>query len=254
MVLWYSLHTCYRCSGRPVCWGAGYKLVACWCPQHTDTEPHTAPETDASPLGRLESPSKTHVEERWGEEEHGWLRWFINWYVSCFSVSAHLLSLKHGAVGRKRRARFVVEFTVTFKEGGTKVPDEARVHATQTSCWALSLTSSHTHWYPVYKDVRKADYEWWEGMMKKVSFAVSCILSVATQETTDHHKTESVTPFMNHWSTDDQKDWPGQSVPVLPHSDTRERASLPALIWPWWDTRHWEIKLSSKYQTKGIIN
>lgn len=65
--------------------------------------------------------------------------------VMFLCVSAHLLSLKHGAVGGKRRARFVVEFTVTFKEGGTKVPDEARVHATQTSCWALSLTSTHTH-------------------------------------------------------------------------------------------------------------
>lgn len=95
MVLWYFLHTCYRCSGRPVCWGAGYKLVACWCPQHTDTERHTAPETDASPLGRLESPSKTHREERWGEEEHGWLRWFINWDVSCFCVCQHTSSVSN---------------------------------------------------------------------------------------------------------------------------------------------------------------
>lgn len=59
--------------------------------------------------------------------------------------SPHLLGLKHGAVGRERRAGFVVEFTVTFKESGPKVPDEAQVHPIQTCCRALSLTTTHTH-------------------------------------------------------------------------------------------------------------
>lgn len=62
-----------------------------------------------------------------------------------FCVAAHLLSLKHGAVGGERRASFVVEFTVTFVEGGPQVPDEAQVHPTQTCCWALSLGSTDTH-------------------------------------------------------------------------------------------------------------
>ncbi len=62
-----------------------------------------------------------------------------------FDVSAHLLSLKHGTVGGERRAGFVVEFTVTVKEGGPQVPNEAQVHPIQTCCRALSLTSTHTH-------------------------------------------------------------------------------------------------------------
>lgn len=62
----------------------------------------------------------------------------------------HLLSLKHGAVGGEWRAGFVVEFTVTFKEGGPKVPDEAQVHPIQTCCRALSFASTHTHRYPVH--------------------------------------------------------------------------------------------------------
>lgn len=60
-----------------------------------------------------------------------------------FDASQHLLSLKHGAVGGERGAGFVVDFTVTFEEGGPQVSDE--VHPVQTCSRALSLSSSHTH-------------------------------------------------------------------------------------------------------------
>jgi len=65
-------------------------------------------------------------------------------------MSAHLLSLKHGAVGGERGAGLVVEFTVTFKEGGPQVPDE--VHPIQTCSRALSFTSTYTHGYPAYRN------------------------------------------------------------------------------------------------------
>lgn len=67
--------------------------------------------------------------------------------VKCPIVFLHLFSLKHGAVGRKGGAGFLVEFTVTFKKGCSKVLHEAQVHSTQTCCWALSLNSMNTHRY-----------------------------------------------------------------------------------------------------------
>lgn len=147
---WIMLITCYRCSGRPVCWGGVYRPAGGWCPQHTDTEPHIAPGTVSSPLGRLESPSKTRR-----EKERDWsgilTTRLIHWINQLnLSVWAHLFSLKHSAVGGEWRAGFVIEFTVTFKEGGPKVPDEAQVHPIQTRCRALSLTSTHTHRYPAH--------------------------------------------------------------------------------------------------------
>ena len=71
-----------------------------------------------------------------------------------FCMSSHLLSLKHGAVGRKWRAGFLIEFTVTFKEGSPQVPHEAQVHPTQTCCWALRLTSTHMHRYPAHRKMK----------------------------------------------------------------------------------------------------
>lgn len=60
-------------------------------------------------------------------------------------MSSYLLSLKHGAVGGKWRAGFVLEFTVAFKEGGAQVSDEVQANPAQTCCRALSLATTHTH-------------------------------------------------------------------------------------------------------------
>lgn len=55
--------------------------------------------------------------------------WLDGWRAKSFFFSfspesADLFGLEHGAVGGERRAGFVVEFTVTFEEGGPEVPDE----------------------------------------------------------------------------------------------------------------------------------
>lgn len=52
--------------------------------------------------------------------------------LSCVKAVPHLFCLKHGAVGGERRAGFVVEFTVAFKEGRPHVPEDAQFHPLQT--------------------------------------------------------------------------------------------------------------------------
>lgn len=63
----------------------------------------------------------------------------------CVKAIPHLFCLEHGAVGRERRAGFVVEFTVAFKEGRPHVTEEAQFHPLQTRCRDLSVTSPHTN-------------------------------------------------------------------------------------------------------------
>lgn len=52
--------------------------------------------------------------------------------LSCVKAVPHLFCLKHGAVGGERRAGFVVEFTVAFKEGRPHVPEDAQFNSLQT--------------------------------------------------------------------------------------------------------------------------
>lgn len=77
---------------------------------------------------------------------------------STLFVSTNLLSFKHGAVRGEGRAGFVIEFTVTFKEGISQVLDEAQVCPTQTCCGSLSLTSTNANWYSVHRNMWENDY------------------------------------------------------------------------------------------------